>query len=48
MSAEYKRITNGRINEVRRQITLLANQYKITYVDLHPVFEDGTGQLNKA
>lgn len=47
ISNDYKRISNLKINEVNQALLKLAKQYQITYLDLHPLFEDQSGQLKK-
>lgn len=44
---DYKKITNLKIKDVNRGLQQLARQYGVTYLDLHPVFEDDNGMLRK-
>jgi lysophospholipase L1-like esterase len=47
INIDYKRITNTKVNDVNSQIQQLAVKEKLTFIDLHPVFEDSNHQMNK-
>ncbi|UYQ91905.1 GDSL-type esterase/lipase family protein [Chitinophaga horti] len=47
LQSTYKAVTNEKIKLLNRQIQSLATQYGLTYIDLHPVFADAAGQLDK-
>ncbi|EHQ26822.1 GDSL-type esterase/lipase family protein [Mucilaginibacter paludis] len=43
----YNKINNSIIKSLNGQLQQLCNTPEVIYVDLHPTFEDGSGQLKK-
>ncbi|WP_432714573.1 GDSL-type esterase/lipase family protein [Pedobacter sp.] len=45
LTADYLKNKGQYIVELNRRITFLAEKYNLTYINLHEVFNDGTGKL---
>lgn len=43
----YVKITNSKIKELNERMKAVAAKYQCPYIDLHPVFVDGNGQLKR-
>jgi lysophospholipase L1-like esterase len=43
----YNKLNNEKVNDVNAQLQALCTRYKITYVNLHPVFVDEKKELKK-
>ncbi len=43
----YEKLSNEKVNEVNNRMKVICQQYKVSYVDLHPVFVDEKKQLRK-
>jgi len=43
----YVKITNAKIKTLNERMKVIAAKYNCTYIDLHPIFEDASGQLKR-
>lgn len=47
LAAIYIKITNSKIKQLNERMQVVAAKYQCPYIDLHPVFADGNGQLKR-